>query len=203
MNAHEALGCDLRAAIGRRITRRAHKRRMVAVLSLSAAFVGVLSTAALASGMLPGFDLDPTKWEILGRGEVDGRASYINARERQTGNEATFLEERDAGMDRYDAFLLNRQVRSAAGLPLEAGAVCATAEVTRAEIVALETVAAVGPPGLPRDAATADVDAALKSFDCSGVGYAGERARWVYARDEPVAMLMPGARETARRVLGE
>lgn len=192
MNAYEALGRDLHAAVGRRIARRAHKRRVAGVSTLSAVVVGVLSTAALASGVLPGLDLDPTRWEVLGRGEVDGRASYVTARERATGQESTFLEERDAGMDRYDAFLLNRKVLRAAGLPLEPGAVCTASELTAAEIAALEALAAGG-----------DATAAATSVGCSGAAYAAERAGWVYAREEPTEMLMPGARETARRVLGE
>ena len=192
MNAYEALGRDLHAALGRRIARRAHKRRMAGVSALSVALAGVLSTAALASGVLPGLDLDPTKWEILGRGEVDGRASYVNARERANGDESTFLEERDSGLDRYEAFLLNRKVQGASGLELEAGPVCTADELTRVEIVALQTLARGG-----------DVAGALQPFACSGVAYGAERATWVYAGDEPVEMLMPGARETARRVVGD
>jgi hypothetical protein len=192
VNAYEALGRDLHAAVGRRIAHRAHKRRVAGVSAVSAMLVGVLSTAALASGVLPGLDLDPTKWEVLGRGDVDGRASYVTARERQTGGESTFLEERDARMDRYDAFLLNRKVRNAAGLPLEAGAVCTASELTRVEVAALEALAA-----------GQEVAAAVKPFGCSGVDYGAERASWVYAREEPIAMLMPGARQTARRLLDE
>ncbi len=161
---------------------------MAVASALSAVTVGVLSTAALASGLLPGLDLDPTRWEILGRGEVDGRASYVIARDRQSGEESTFLEERDAGMDRYEAFLLNQRTRSAAGLPLEAGEACTAEELTSIEIAALEALAA-----------GANVTEALSQFACSGVEYGGERALWVHRGDEPVEMLMPGAREAARR----
>jgi hypothetical protein len=192
VNAYNALGRDLQAALGRRIARRQRRLRRAKATVLTVAVAGALSTAAVASDLVSGLELDPTKWEILGRGEVDGRASYVSARERQTGYESTFLEERDIGMDRYDAFLLNRRVRSAAGLLVEPGAVCTADELTRAEIAGLEAIAAGG-----------DAAAAVTPFDCSGVGYAAERARWVHARDEPVEMLMPGARETARRVLGE
>ena len=71
-------------------------------------------------------------------------------------------------------------------------------ELTRAEVVALETLAGIGPPGLAKDAGTARVDAATRAafgdHPCQGLQYAGERARWVYAGEEPESMLMPGAR---------
>jgi hypothetical protein len=187
VNAYKALGRDLQRAVGRQIARRAHRRRVATASALSVVAVGILSTAALASGVLPGLDLDPTKWEVLDRGEVDGQASYVIARDRQSGEESTFLEERDAGMDRYEAFLLNRRTRSAARLPLEAGPVCTAEELTRIEIAALEALAA-----------GASVTEALRPFACSGVEYGAERALGVHEGTEPVEMLMPGARGAGR-----
>ncbi|MBA2360623.1 MAG: hypothetical protein H0V79_06780 [Actinobacteria bacterium] len=202
MNAYDALGRDLHTALGRKIAHRARRKRIVKTSALSVTAAGILSAGALASGVLPGLDLDPTRWEILGRGEVDGKASYVNARERATGSESTFVEERDAGLDRYDAFLLHQKTMAAAGSTPDSGAVCTADQLTRAEIAALETVAALVSPGVSQEAGQGEVAAAVEPFGCSGRGYAGERARWVYARTEPIEALMPGARATARRLLG-
>lgn len=199
MNAFDVLGRDLHAAVERKVATRRRLTRAARAGAVALALTAFSTTVAVASTGVSFGDLDPTKWTILGRGEVDGRASYVKARNNQTGDEATFLEAREAGLDRYEAFTLHQRALGAAGsLPTEAGTTCTAAELTRAEIVALDTLAGIGPPGLPTDAATARVDAATRAafgdHPCQGLQYAGERARWVYAGEEPESMLMPGAR---------
>ena len=199
MNAFDALGRDLHAAVERKVATRRRLRRAARAGAVALALTTFSTTVAVASTGVSFGDLDPTKWTILGRGEVDGRASYVKARNNETGDEATFLEARDAGLDRYEAFTLHQRALAAAGsLPNEAGATCTADELTRAEVVALETLAGIGPPGLAKDAGTARVDAATRAafgdHPCQGLQYAGERARWVYAGEEPESMLMPGAR---------
>ena len=199
MNAFDVLGRDLHAAVERRVATRRRLRRGARAGAVVLALTTLSTTVAVASTGVSFGDLDPTRWTILGRGEVDGRASYVNARDNQTGDEATFLEAREDGLTRYEAFTLHQSALAAAGsLPNEAGETCTAVELTRAEIVALETLAGIGPPGLAKDAGTARVDAATRAafgdHPCQGLHYAGERARWVYAGEEPESMLMPGAR---------
>ncbi len=206
MNAFDVLGRDLHAAVERRVATSRRRRMVARTTGVVLALATFSTTVAVASTGVSFGDLDPTRWTILGRGEVDGRASYVNARDNQTGDKSTFLEARDAGLSRYEAFTLHQRALSAAGnLPAEAGATCTADELTRAEIVALTTLAAIGPPGLPKDAATARVDGATRAAfaggPCKGLHYAGERARWVYGGEEPVSMLMPGARSTATQVM--
>lgn len=199
MNAFDALGRDLHAAVERKVATRRRLTRAARAGAVVLALTTLSTTVAVASTGVSFGDLDPTRWTILGRGEVDGRASYVNARDNQTGDEATFLEAREDGLTRYEAFTLHQRALAAAGsFPNEAGATCTAVELTRAEIVALETLAGIGPPGLPKDAGTARVDATTRAafgdHPCQGLHYAGERARWVYAGEEPESMLMPGAR---------
>ena len=199
MNAFELLGRDLHAAVERKVATRRRLGRAARAGAVALALTTFSTAVAVASTGVSFGDLDPTKWTVLGRGEVDGRASYVNARNNETGDEATFLEARDAGLAPYEAFTLHQRALAAAGsLPNEARATCTADELTRAEIVALETLAGIGPPGLPKDAATARVDAATRAAfgdqPCQGLQYAGERARWVYAGEEPESVLVPGAR---------
>jgi len=150
MNAFDALGRDLHAAVERKVATRRRLRRAARAGAVALALTTFSTTVAVASTGVSFGDLDPTKWTILGRGEVDGRASYVKARNNETGDEATFLEAREAGLGRYEAFTLHQRALATAGnLPNEAGATCTAEELTRAEIVALETLAGIGPSGLP------------------------------------------------------
>lgn len=206
MNAFDVLGRDLHTALERRMAARRRLRRVARAGAVTLVLATFSTTVAVASTGISFDDLDPTRWTILSRGEVDGQASYINARDNQSGDESTFLEARDDGLSRYEAFTLHQRALAAAGnLPNEPGANCTADELTRAETVALDTLAGIGAPGLPKDSATMQVDGATRAAfaggPCKGLHYAGERARWVYAGEEPASMLMPGARNTAAQVL--
>ena len=80
---------------------------------------------------------------------------------------------------------------------VEPGSLCAQAELTRAEAVALAALARFA-TGTPADATKYAVDAAVEAAfagaPCRGLAYAGEQARLVYAGVEPRTLLMPGAR---------
>jgi hypothetical protein len=162
------------------------------------------AAVALASGIGPDLQLDPTKWTILHRGVVDdGKAKYVQARSKEDGGESTFFLEHDAGMAPYQAFLLHERVQAAAGevgadVLAEPGPLCSRQQLTRAEAVALQTLRAGFSPGTPPAATRKAVDAAVSDRfagnPCRGLEYAGERARFVFAGTEPESMLMPGVR---------
>jgi hypothetical protein len=203
----ELLGEELHAAFGRHIARRRRRKR------LNAAGAGVLAAlvfaaAAVASGIGPDLQLDPAKWSILGSGEVDGgKASFVHAQRKDDGSHSLFMVEHDAGMDRYQAFLLHEKVKAranaeeaAAGVRVrtEPGELCTAAQLTRAENVALDTLRVSVAPGTPPNAAKPAVDGAVRGAfgqsPCRGLEYAGEIARLVYSGIEPEAGLMPDAR---------
>jgi len=189
---------DLRGGLTR-FTARRRRRRMATVGVVATLGACVLSAAAIASAVGLDLELDPTKWAILDRGSVDdGQGEYVRARDRQSGGESVFMVERDAGMDRYQAFLLHERLKGAAGARVEPGALCTAAELTRAEVVALGTLRASFPAGTSANTTKTAVDdavaAAFAGAPCRGLEYGGERARFVYAGVEPKAMLMPGAR---------
>jgi hypothetical protein len=199
----DAIGRDLSVAYGGRLRRQRRRRRAVGALTV-AAVVAALAAAAVASDL--GFDLqlDPAKWNVLGGGSVDGgRGAYVHAQRTADGSPSTFMVEHDAGLDPYQAFLLHERTKAAADatspVPVqpEAGALCSESELTRAEVVALDALAAF-PPGTPADATKAAVDRAVAgafaASPCRGLEYGGEQARLVYAGIEPRALLMPGAR---------
>ena len=201
----QAIGDDLFAALTHRAdhTRRLRRRLRVAMLAVAAA--GVLSAAALASGIADDLRLDPTTWSILGSGSVDGgKAAYVHARRVSDGSASTFLVEHDAGLPPYDAFLLHEKTLAGAEatspvpVRVEPGAVCTKDELTRAESVALATLRATFSPGTDIDATKATVDVAVREAfaqaGCRGLEYGGEQARLVYAGIQPVAALMAGAR---------
>ena len=130
MNAFDLLGRDLHAALERKVATRRRLKRAARAGAVALAVATFSTTVAVASTGVSFGDLDPTKWTILGRGEVDGRASYVNARNNETGDEATFLEARDDGLDRYEAFTLHQRALAAAGsLPNEAGITCTADEL--------------------------------------------------------------------------
>ena len=70
-------------------------------------------------------------------GELYRRHADVRATDNATGRPSTFMVEHDAGLDRYQAFLLHERTVHAAGAGAETGAVCTAAELTRAERVAL------------------------------------------------------------------
>lgn len=197
----ELVGRALHRAYARRMVR----RRLLRTTGTLAAVAAVFAAAAAASTLDADLQLDPTKWSILGRGSVDdSRGGYVHAQRRENGSRATFMVEHDAGLDRYQAFLLHERTRAAAEasspVPVapEAGELCTAAELTRAETVAMSTLRTSFAPGTDIHATEGAVDAAVAaSFAgarCRGLEYAGEIARLVYAGVEPATNLMPGDR---------
>jgi hypothetical protein len=200
----DPLGRDLHQALGRTTARRARRRRAVRVTAATAALVGTFAAVAVASGIAPDLQLDPTKWTILGSGNVDGgRGQYVHAQDKVTGAHSTFSVEHDAGLSRYDAFLLYERLRDAenqtapAAAPIEPGALCTAGQLTQAEVVALATLRSSFPQGTAADATKSAVDTSVRTAfsgsPCRGLEYAGERARFVFAGIEPAGSLMPGA----------
>lgn len=182
----EAIGTELRRSYARRLRRRRVARTATAVGALAAAL-------AVAAGAATGdLELDPTKWQILGSGSVDdGRGEFVHAKRLDDGRPSTFMVEHDAGMDRYQAFLLHERLKNAADesspVPVETerGAVCTPDQLTRAEQTALDALRAGG-------SAEAAVTGAFADEPCRGLAYAAEIAARVFGGDEPVANLMPG-----------
>jgi hypothetical protein len=200
----DAIGRDIVAAHGRRLERTHRRQRAVRAVAAGMAVAGAFAAAALASGIGPDLQLDPAQWTILGSGSTDhGRGQYVHAKRIRDGSHSTFMVEHDAGLSPYAAFLLHERTRAAADstspVPVqeEQGSICTPAELTRAESVALATLAAF-PAETPPDASKEEVDAAVASafaaHRCRGLAYASERARFVYAGIEPRRFLMPGAR---------
>jgi hypothetical protein len=212
----DALGADLHAAIGRMIARRERRRKLSRLGVLSLVLVVATSTVALASDSigLHTFGLDSGRFTLLGGGRTEDRAGYITARDNQTGYTSVFQVTEDDGLDRYAAFELHQRTAAAAGTR-EDGEDCSAGELTRAQVVALETLAASFTPGTmvpdrsnppahthAKAAVDASVDRAFAGQRCSGLRYAGEIGLLVYAKVEPVRNLMPGARAAAQRALG-
>ena len=200
----ETLGRDLHGGVARLIERRRRRVRRVRVAALAGAAAVVFAAAAVASGIGPDLQLDPTKWSILSSGSVDnGKGKFVNAQDKQTGGRSSFFVQHDAGMDPYDAFLLHQKNQAAAGAAggivlHEDGPTCSRDQLTRAESVALQTLRSQYPAGAAPNTTKAAVDdavrAAFGSSPCAGLEYGGERARFVYAGIEPKSNLMPGAR---------
>lgn len=201
----ELLGRDLHDALRRRAAQRARRRRTLRITAATTVILGAFTAVSFASGIAPDLQLDPTKWTILGSGSVDnGRGQYVHAQDKATGAHSSFSLEHDAGLARYDAFLLNERLRDAvnANAPeppaVEPGALCTEAQLTRGESVALASLRASFSPGAAPDTTKSSVDAAVRaefaSSPCRGLEYAGEQARFVFAGIEPRSNLMPGAR---------
>jgi hypothetical protein len=176
-----ALGHDLRTAVVRRSEKRRRRRRL-ATTGVAGLFASVVAATAIASSAGVDLQLDPGEWSILGGGNVDdGRGAYVHAQRTADGSPSTFLVEHDAGLPRYEAFLLHERLLDAAGAAHEPGELCTPAELTRAEQNALDALrAGTAPP----PAAT----------PCRGLAYAAEQARLVQAGDQPASTLMPGVR---------
>jgi hypothetical protein len=171
----EAIGRELRHAYSTRLRRRRRLRLGSATVCCVLLFAG----AAYASGVADDLGLDPTKWEILEGGSVDGgKAAFVRAKSLANGTQSTFMVEHDAGMDRYDAFLLHERTLDAAGGSPESGPLCTRTELARIEQETLDALRANTAPD-PSDT-------------CRGREYGIEIARAVYAGIEPGANLMPG-----------
>ncbi len=201
----DTISRELTLALGRRIERRRRSARRLRIAAVAVAATGAFSAAAFASGIAGDLELDPSKWGVLGGGSVDGgQGAYVHATKLEDGSNSTFLVEHDASLPRYQAFLLHERTLAAAQatspvpVRVEPGALCSPDELTRAERVALSTLAAEFPAGSPAEATQSAVDAAtaaaFASAPCRGLEYAGEQARLVYAGTQPRSMLMPGAR---------
>lgn len=201
----DAIARDLSDALGRRLERRRRTNRRLRTALLTVAVAGAFSTAAIASGIAGDLQLDPTKWSVLGGGDVDGgRGAYVHAQKLADGSSATFMVEHDAALAPYQAFLLHEKTLAAAQasspvpVRVEPGELCSAAAVTRAEQVALATLGASFAPGTNADASKQAVDEATQTAfagsPCKGLEYAGEQARLVYAGVQPRSKLMAGAR---------
>jgi hypothetical protein len=199
-----AIERDLTAAYRVRLAGRRRRRRIARTVTAAALAAGALAAVAVASDVGVDLQLDPTKWIVLGSGTTDsGRGSYVHAKRVADGSPSTFMVEHDAGLAPYAAFRLHETTRAAAdatspvSVTAEPGPLCTPAQLTRAEVVALDALAPVAASTGP-DAAKPTVDAALaRDFaeaPCRGLEYAGEQARLVWAGVEPRALLMPGAR---------
>jgi hypothetical protein len=174
----ETIGLHLRHAYAGRLRR----KRIVRVTAATAGLAAVLAVgAAAATGDL---QLDPAKWFVTASGSVDnGKAEFIRAKSLQDGSSSTFMVEHDAGMDRYQAFLLHERVKDAAGTQPEPGAVCTHEQLTRAEQSALDALRSGSSP-----------ETAVSAEQCRGLAYAVEIAQGVFAGNEPAANLMPGVK---------
>jgi hypothetical protein len=204
----ERLGHDLDVAVRRLSARRRRRRRTVRITGAALMLAAIFSAVAVASGIGPDLQLDPSKWTILHSGEVDdGQAAYVHAIEPATGRHSLFMVEHDAALERYQAFLLHERVVDAGNAAeaesgvrtrTEAGALCTPAQLTRAEVVALTTLRASFSPGTSADATRQPVDDAVQTAfagtPCRGLEYASEQARLVFAGVQPASMLMTGAR---------
>lgn len=200
-----AIESDLIAAFARTLERRRRTNSRIRAALLTLAVAGAFCTAAIASGIVGDLQLDPTKWSVLGGGDVDGgRGTYVHAKGLENGSNSTFLLEHDDGLAPYQAFLLHEKTLAAAQasspvpVRVEPGELCSAAAVTSAEQVALSALSAGFPPGASANASKQAVDsatqAAFAGSPCRGLEYAGEQARLVYAGVQPRSKLMPGAR---------
>ncbi len=173
----ETIGRQLHAAYSTRLRRRRRLRAGTVAACCVLAFGG----AAYASGFADDLGLDPTKWEILAGGSVDGgQAAWVRAKSLEDGRPSTFMVEHDAGMDRYDAFLLHEKTLDAAGGSPETGALCTRDELARIEQQSLDALRAGGTPD--------------PGETCRGRAYGVEIAQHVFAGVEPEANLMPRVR---------
>ena len=204
----ELIRCDLEAAIRRLVARRQRRRRILRVAGATVTLAATFSAVAVASGIGPDLQLDPTKWAILHRDQVDnGKGAYVHATENATGRHSLFMVEHDADMDRYQAFRLHERLvdagnaaeaQSGVRVRTEPGTLCTAAQLTRAEVVALTGLRAAFAPGTSAATTQRSVDEAVRAAfadaPCRGLEYAGEQARLVYSGTQPTTMLMPGAR---------
>jgi hypothetical protein len=201
----EAIGRDLQYALERRLRNKRRHSHRLRLAGLCLAATCAFATAAYASGIGGDLQLDPSKWSILGGGNVDdNRGAYVHAKNRVDGSNSTFMVEHDSGLPAYQAFLLHQKTLAAANstsrVPVrsEPGALCTPDALTRAETVAMVALTTEFTPGTSPDATrvavTSAVAAAFENAPCAGLEYAGEQARLVYSGRQPESTLMPGAR---------
>jgi hypothetical protein len=158
---------------------RLQRRRRLRIGTVAACCVLAFGGAAYASGIADDLGLDPTKWEIVSGGSVDdGKGVFVHARSLEDGRPSTFMVEHDAGMDRYDAFLLHEKTLDAAGGSPETGALCTREQLARIEQESLTALRAGAAPA--------------PAESCRGREYGIETAQRVYASVEPAENLMPG-----------
>lgn len=194
----EVLGRDLEAGVRALIARRRRRRRAATITAVIALSAASFSTIAVASGLVDDFSLNPSRWHLLDRGDVEGgQASYVRAIDKRSGEQTLFTVVHDGGMDRYRAFLLHEEVAAAAGERPSADGMhlCSRRELARAEQVAMAHLEASFTPADDVDAMKRSTDMALAAAfaarPCRGLDYAGERARFVFAGVEPPATLLP------------
>ncbi len=194
----ELLGHDLEAGVRALIARRARHRRAATITAAIVLSAASFSAIAVASGLVDDLSLNPARWHILDRGDVEsGQASYVRAIDKRSGKQTLFTVVRDRGMDRYRAFLLHEEVAAAAGERPDADGMrlCSRRELARAEQVAMAHLEASFTPADDVDAMKRSTDMALAATfatrSCRGLDYAGERARFVFAGVEPPTMLLP------------
>jgi hypothetical protein len=201
----EAIGRDLQYALERRLRNKRRHSHRLRLAGLCLAATCAFATAAYASGIGGDLQLDPSKWSVLGGGNVDdNRGAYVHAKNRVDGSNSTFMVEHDSGLPAYQAFLLHQKTLAAANstsrVPVrsEPGALCTPDALTRAETVAMVALKTEFTPGTSPDATrvavTSAVAAAFENAPCAGLEYAGEQARLVYSGRQPESTLMPGAR---------
>jgi len=197
-----AIGADLHVALTRRFERRRRTRRRLVTMAVATLVVCGVAATAIASGIGPDLQLDPTQWSIVGGGSVDnGRGAYVHAKRLSDGSPSTFLVEHDAGLPAYHAFLLHERTLAAAQasspvpVQVEPGDLCTPFALTRAEAVALSTLRTQFSSRTNADATKASVDSAVQAAfagsPCRGLEYASEQARRVYAGVQPGSTLMP------------
>jgi hypothetical protein len=200
----DAIGHDIGVAYAARLARQRARSRALRAGAVVASLAALCTAVAVASDIGPDFQLDPSKWTILGGGSTDGgRGAYVHAKRVPDGSHSTFMVEHDRGLTRYDAFLLHERTKAAANatspvpVRVEPGSLCTAEELTRAEVVALQALGAFA-PGTSANGTKQAVDSAVRDAfagaPCRGLEYGGEQARLVYAGAEPRALLMPGAR---------
>lgn len=176
------------------------RRRRVAVSGICAlVLAGALAATAVAAGI--GFDLslDPTQWIVIGSGSTDdGAGAYVHAQRKSAGSHSTFMVEHDAGLPRYEAFLLHERTKDAADatspvpVPPAASTLCTAQQLTDAEVLALQVVQEN--PGADKTAIVKELDAGFSGAECRGLDYAADEVLLVSAGTEPRSFLMPGAR---------
>ena len=154
------------------------------------AAAGLLATicTVAALGASGDLQLDPTEWAFVSGGSVDdGRGEYVHAKSLKDGGPSTFMVEHDAGMDRYEAFLLHERLKATAdetspvAVKAESGPLCTREQLTRIEQNAMDALRAGASP-----------QAATAGAGCRGRAYGIEIAQRVFSGVEPNPDLMPG-----------
>ena len=188
---------DLVAAYRVRLATKGRRRRVGFAAVAALVLAGAFSAVATAGVISVNLTLDPTEWIVISSGSTsNGGGSYVHAQRTSDGSHSTFIEEHDADLPRYDAFLLHEQTKDAADgtspVPVkgDSGALCTADQLTRAEVVGLQVAQATP----TKDAVMAALDQEFSGSACRGLDYAADEALLVNAGAEPRSLLMPGAR---------